>query len=54
MRGVKISGLTESLSQIIQGMRKSELKAAASFRCWQVGALMMGDYRFPTGLGNLD
>lgn len=42
MRGVKMSGLAPKLSGMIQSMRASELQAAAKFRWWQVGALVMG------------
>ncbi|KAK2600118.1 hypothetical protein QQS21_005133 [Conoideocrella luteorostrata] len=42
MRGVKITGLTTKLAGSIQDLRAAELQAAASFRWWQVGALIMG------------
>lgn len=42
MRGVKITGLTAKLTDSIQDLRAAELQAAASFRWWQVGALIMG------------
>lgn len=37
-----MSGLAPKLSGTIQSMRTSELQAAAKFRWWQVGALIMG------------
>jgi ATP-binding cassette subfamily C (CFTR/MRP) protein 1 len=42
MRAVKLSGLTEKLTDVIQGLRVGELEAAASFRWWLIGSLVMG------------
>jgi hypothetical protein len=42
MRGVKLSGLTEQLAEVIQGLRTSELKVAAKYRWGVIGAFMSG------------
>ncbi|PHH92904.1 hypothetical protein CDD83_3735 [Cordyceps sp. RAO-2017] len=42
IRSVKIIGLAPKLTDSIQRLRATELQAAASFRWWQVGALIMG------------
>ncbi|CAH0058842.1 unnamed protein product [Clonostachys solani] len=42
MRGIKVSGFTNTLIDVIQSLRGAELEAASKFRWWQVGALVMG------------
>jgi hypothetical protein len=43
VRGVKLSGLTEKVTTIIQSLRMTKLNSAGSYRLWECAALMTGE-----------
>ncbi|OJJ95656.1 hypothetical protein ASPACDRAFT_1875772 [Aspergillus aculeatus ATCC 16872] len=43
MKSLRMSGLMRKVMGILQQARENELKAAAGFRWWEIGAMMMGE-----------
>lgn len=43
MKGLRMSGMTDIVGNMLQRSRENELKAASGFRWWEIGAMMMGE-----------
>jgi ATP-binding cassette, subfamily C (CFTR/MRP), member 1 len=44
MKGIKMSGLTQTLSTVIQNLRVEEIKFASKFRTLQIALITLGKY----------